>query len=233
MDSSRLIQRNKNLVADIMEKQVTEQRRTAQFLQYALAKRGETMTLEKERGILSVINDPRADPLMPLPFRKAGAGSKKSLRLDNSSKILLRNVYDKRGSTKSMLHQGRPSFGFSAADLAQESPHSHYNIVKTRNFGSHRSMSLAHDPSVLKIGMGNGSPSGKNLPTSPSKASGIQNEAENTESLAQIGVKLPVMKNQPHNPNTKTSEKQVSYRTLDPKSSPYLKGNQNVKLPAI
>lgn len=71
------------------------------------------MTLEKERGILSVINDPRADPLMPLPFRKAGTMSKRSLRLDNSSKILLKNVYEKRGSTKSMLHKGRPSFGFS------------------------------------------------------------------------------------------------------------------------
>jgi hypothetical protein len=40
-DSTRLIQRNKNLLNDILEKQATEQRRTENFLKYALGKREE------------------------------------------------------------------------------------------------------------------------------------------------------------------------------------------------
>jgi hypothetical protein len=82
------------------------------------------MTFEKERGITSVIGDPRADPLLPTPFRRASRLSKKSLRIDNSSKILLKNVYDKRMSTKSALNGGRPGagYGFSLDLKAQESP---------------------------------------------------------------------------------------------------------------
>lgn len=38
-DSNRLIQRNRNLLNDILEKQSTEQRRTQNFLKYALGKR--------------------------------------------------------------------------------------------------------------------------------------------------------------------------------------------------
>lgn len=41
IDSQRLIQRNKNLLQDILEKQAMEQRRTAQFLKFALGKREE------------------------------------------------------------------------------------------------------------------------------------------------------------------------------------------------
>ena len=41
IDSQRLIQRNKNLLQDILEKQALEQRRTQQFLKYALGKREE------------------------------------------------------------------------------------------------------------------------------------------------------------------------------------------------
>ena len=36
-----MIQRNKNLLQDILEKQAMEQRRTQQFLKYALGKREE------------------------------------------------------------------------------------------------------------------------------------------------------------------------------------------------
>ena len=39
VDSQRLIQRNKNLLQDILEKQAMEQRRTQSFLKYALGKR--------------------------------------------------------------------------------------------------------------------------------------------------------------------------------------------------
>jgi len=81
------------------------------------------MTFEKERGISSVIGDPRADPLLPTPFRKASHMSKKSLRIDNSSKILLKNVYEKRLSTKSALNGGRPGVGYGfSLDLKEESP---------------------------------------------------------------------------------------------------------------
>ena len=41
IDSQRLIQRNKNLLQDILEKQAMEQRRTLQFLKFALGKREE------------------------------------------------------------------------------------------------------------------------------------------------------------------------------------------------
>ncbi len=40
-DSNRLIQRNKNLLNDILEKQAIEKRRTQNFLRYALRKREE------------------------------------------------------------------------------------------------------------------------------------------------------------------------------------------------
>jgi len=39
VDSNRLLQRNRNLLNDILEKQGTEQRRTEGFLKYALGKR--------------------------------------------------------------------------------------------------------------------------------------------------------------------------------------------------
>ena len=155
------------------------------------------MTIERDRGISSIINDPRADPLMPPPFRKAGASSKRSLFLDNSSRILLKNVYDKRGSTKSMLNKGRPSFGLKGEHLESEKEkdqQSKYNIVKARHMGSYRSMSLANDPSILKIGMNSGSPSRAHLQKSPSIISEIQNEGDNTiNSLNYISVKLPEM----------------------------------------
>lgn len=39
LDSERLIQRNKNLLQDVLVKQATEQRRTKEFLKFALGRR--------------------------------------------------------------------------------------------------------------------------------------------------------------------------------------------------
>lgn len=44
MDSVKLIQRNKNVLKDVVNKQGTERRRTKEFLRYALGKREETST---------------------------------------------------------------------------------------------------------------------------------------------------------------------------------------------
>jgi hypothetical protein len=39
MDSKVLIQRNKNMLADVMTRQLVEKKRTQDFLKYALSKR--------------------------------------------------------------------------------------------------------------------------------------------------------------------------------------------------
>lgn len=51
VDSTRLIQRNKNLLNDILEKQGTEKRRTQNFLKYSLSKREEKTDEEIVTGI--------------------------------------------------------------------------------------------------------------------------------------------------------------------------------------
>lgn len=69
-DSTRLIQRNKNLLNDILEKQATEQRRTENFLKYALGKREEKTEDQIKKDIKQSSYDPKSDPLMPRLFRK-------------------------------------------------------------------------------------------------------------------------------------------------------------------
>ena len=70
VDSNRLLQRNRNLLNDILEKQATEQRRTEGFLKYALGKR-ELKTEEQIKLQMSQSRyDPKSDPLMPRLFRK-------------------------------------------------------------------------------------------------------------------------------------------------------------------
>ena len=69
-DSMRLIQRNKNLLNDILEKQATEQRRTENFLKYALGKREEKSEEQIKEIIKQSTYDPKSDPLMPRLFRK-------------------------------------------------------------------------------------------------------------------------------------------------------------------
>jgi hypothetical protein len=72
-DSNRLLQRNKNLLGDILEKQSTEQRRTENFLKYALGKREKKSEADIVRGIKNSKYDPKKDPLMPKLFRKFDA----------------------------------------------------------------------------------------------------------------------------------------------------------------
>jgi hypothetical protein len=204
------------------------------------------MTFAKERGISSVIGDPRADPLLPTPFRKASHMSKKSLRIDNSSKILLKNVYEKRLSTKSALNSGRPGVGYGLSlDLKEESP---LDSARTRNhIRSGRSLSLAHDPSVLKIntrGMPL-SPSRNHLNMSPTQFS--QHDELAPDKLGHFSIKLPAARKpsqivdmeklNTYDSNLGTFEnytqKLVQYGT-NPKQSPYLKGKRSeIKLPAI
>lgn len=72
VDSQRLIQRNKNLLHDILEKQAIEQRRTQQFLKYALGKR-ETKTEEELKQVLKEKSyNPADDPFLPRLKRKTG-----------------------------------------------------------------------------------------------------------------------------------------------------------------
>lgn len=149
------------------------------------------MTFEKERGISSVVGDPRADPLLPTPFRKASHMSKKSLRIDSSSKLLLKNVYEKRLSTKSALNGGRPAGYGLSLDLKEGSALG--SATRTRNhIGAGRSLSLAHDPSVLKInarGMPS-SPSRNHLNLSPTQFSDHHDDLA-PDKLGVFSIKLP------------------------------------------
>jgi hypothetical protein len=70
VDSNRLLQRNKNLLHDIVEKQSIEKRRTENFLRYALRKREEKTDAEIKDGMKNSKYDPKSDPLMPRLFRK-------------------------------------------------------------------------------------------------------------------------------------------------------------------
>jgi len=65
-----LIQRNKNLLKDILEKQATEQRRTSMFLKFALGRREEKSEHEIRNEMTQRSYNPLMDPLMPRLFRK-------------------------------------------------------------------------------------------------------------------------------------------------------------------
>ena len=90
VDSTRLIQRNKNLLNDILEKQSTEKRRTQNFLKYSLSKREEKTDEEIQEGLRASKYDPKADPLMPRLFRKFDS---------SKSTILASQKAKRRGST--------------------------------------------------------------------------------------------------------------------------------------
>ena len=82
MDSNRLIQRNKNLLNDILEKQGTEKRRTQYFLKYSLRKREEKSDEEIKSIMKNSTYDPKADPLMPRLFRKFDSSKSTILSTD-------------------------------------------------------------------------------------------------------------------------------------------------------
>ncbi len=63
-DSKRLLQRNTNLLKDMLTKQTQEQRRTEQFLTYALGKRELKTQEELAQQIKDSLYQPSADPLM-------------------------------------------------------------------------------------------------------------------------------------------------------------------------
>ena len=58
------------MLNDILEKQATEQRRTENFLKYALGKREEKTEEQIKDNIKKSSYDPKSDPLMPRLFRK-------------------------------------------------------------------------------------------------------------------------------------------------------------------
>lgn len=70
IDSQRLVQRNKNLLQDILEKQATEQRRTIAFLKFALGKREDKSEAEITAERRQKSYNPMNDPMMPRLFRK-------------------------------------------------------------------------------------------------------------------------------------------------------------------
>lgn len=78
-DSQRLIQRNKNLLQDILEKQATEQRRTYSFLRYALGKREEKSAQQLKADMSMKSYNPRNDPMMPRLFKKYNPNASQSL----------------------------------------------------------------------------------------------------------------------------------------------------------
>lgn len=61
------------MLNDILEKQATEQRRTQNFLKYALGKRECKNEAELKAQIKQGKYDPKNDPLMPRLFRKFDA----------------------------------------------------------------------------------------------------------------------------------------------------------------
>ena len=83
-DSQRLIQRNKNLLQDILEKQATEQRRTFTFLRYALGKREEKSVEQIQADMKMKSYHPKSDSLMPRLFRKYNPNASRSV-ISNSS----------------------------------------------------------------------------------------------------------------------------------------------------
>ena len=91
IDSNRLLQRNKNLNKDIMEKQATEQRRTTNFLKFALGKREGKSEQELNRIITKNRYNERADPLMPKLFRKLDA-SKSTIHSSHKGHVSSKSV---------------------------------------------------------------------------------------------------------------------------------------------
>jgi len=72
LDSTRLIQRNKNLLQDILEKQSLEQRRTQQFLKFALGKREQKTEEQLKQELKEKNYSPQNDPFLPRLKRKVG-----------------------------------------------------------------------------------------------------------------------------------------------------------------
>jgi hypothetical protein len=97
-DSQRLIQRNKNLLQDILEKQATEQRRTYTFLRFALGKREEKSVEMLKHDMSTRSYNPKNDPLMPRLFKKYNPNASRSVISNHSTKVLgnssANGVYD-------------------------------------------------------------------------------------------------------------------------------------------
>jgi len=72
VDSQRLIQRNKNLLQDILKKQAMEQRRTQQFLKYALGKREQKNEDQLKQELREKKYSPATDTYLPRLQRKVG-----------------------------------------------------------------------------------------------------------------------------------------------------------------
>ena len=60
------------MLQDILEKQATEQRRTSQFLKFALGKREEKSQNELMKDLKDKKYNPKNDKFMPRLFRKIG-----------------------------------------------------------------------------------------------------------------------------------------------------------------
>ena len=69
-DSKRLMQRNANLLKDMLNKQTQEQRKTEQFLKFALGKREVKTEEEIKQQIRDSKYSPSSDPLMARSIRK-------------------------------------------------------------------------------------------------------------------------------------------------------------------
>lgn len=73
-DSKRLLQRNTNLLKDMLSKQTQEQRRTELFLNYALGKRELKTEDELNQQIKDSAYKPANDPLMARASKRYNAG---------------------------------------------------------------------------------------------------------------------------------------------------------------
>ena len=90
IDSQRLIQRNKNLLQDILEKQALEQRRTAEFLKYALAKREKKSESQLKKELKEKSYNPNDDSFLPRLKRKT---AHLTGRMTQMSQISRRNIF--------------------------------------------------------------------------------------------------------------------------------------------
>jgi hypothetical protein len=69
-DAQRLMKRNSNLLKDMLKKQSQEQRKTSQFLKYALGKREVKTDEEIMQNLRMKVYQPYNDPLMPRIAKK-------------------------------------------------------------------------------------------------------------------------------------------------------------------
>lgn len=192
MDSNRLIQRNKNLLNDILEKQGTEKRRTQNFLKYSLRKREEKTDEEIKDTMKNSAYDPKADPLMPRLFRKFDASKSTILsqrrtfqsmsskeRFDNSKSYqagqgygsqrtyLCINPYRAMSKNKQLAHQMR-SLANDETERALIQLEDNYNSATGKNYGlpsgNYKSLDIhnLNQPSIQQ--MPDGSPKKVELP---------------------------------------------------------------------